>query len=116
MPEQWSRTGSSRSHPTAWNRGLRVGRINQVDPVPLHYSDDPIIAVRGDGRSRVNVRNAPLTTAKVLTTVPYGTPFAAIGRTANGQWIEVQNAAYVGWIAREVLFTPGNFDSLPITG
>ncbi|MBI1258727.1 MAG: SH3 domain-containing protein [Chloroflexi bacterium] len=101
--------------PDCMESRITVGRINQVDPVPLHYSDDPIIAVQGDGQNRTNVRIAPLTTAKVLTTVPYGTPFAAIGRTANGQWIQVQDAAYVGWVAREVLFTPSNLDMLPIT-
>jgi hypothetical protein len=102
--------------PDCMESKIQVGRISQVDPAPLRYSDAPIVALRGDGQNRINIRNAPLTTARVLTTVPYGTPFAAVGRTANGQWIEVQNAAYVGWVFHQILFTPGNLDSLPVTG
>ena len=102
--------------PDCMESTIRVNRVSQVDPVPLHYSDDPIVAIQGDGRNRVNIRSTPLSTAKVLTTVPYGTSFAAIGRTANSKWVQVQNAAYVGWIAREVLFPASNLNSLPITG
>lgn len=95
---------------------IQVGRLNQTDPAPLRGGDFPVIAVRGDG-SRVNIRQAPSLTANVLRTVPYGTVYAAIGRSADDEWIQVQTAAYRGWVSRLVLFAEAsNLDSLPVTG
>ena len=102
--------------PDCMESSIQIGRVNQIDPAPLRYSANPMIAVRGDGRNPFNVRAAPSSTAKVLITAPVGTIYAAIGRTADGKWIQIENAAYMGWIGRETLFTPGNLDSLPVTG
>ncbi len=102
--------------PDCMESPIQIGRVNQIDPAPVRYSDNPIVAVRGDEVHRINVRNAPSTDARVITTVPYGAYFAAVGRTADSQWIQVQSAAYVGWLATETLFTPGNLAALPVTG
>jgi hypothetical protein len=102
--------------PDCMESPVQVGRLNQPDPAPLRYTAAPVLAVRGDG-FRANVRRAPSSTANVLVSVPYGTIFAAIGRTEDGAWIQVINAAYEGWIARQVLFAEEiNLDQLPITG
>jgi SH3-like domain-containing protein len=94
---------------------VQIGRVSQIDPAPLRYSLDPIFVVRGDGY-RANVRQSPNTTARILVSVPAGTIFAAIGRTDDGNWLRVQNAAYEGWISRQVLYAEnGNFEALPVT-
>lgn len=103
--------------PDCMETPVQVGRLNQADPAPLRAGNLPVLAVRGDGVNRVNVRRTPEAAQNVLVTVPYGTVFAAIGRSASGEWIQVQLAAYRGWVSRMVLFADSsNLDLLPITG
>lgn len=102
--------------PDCMDTPVQVARVNQTDPAPLRLTDQPLVEIRGDNRDRSNVRRAPSTDASVLTTVPYGTVFAAVGHTADDKWVHVQNAAYDGWVAVEVLFTEGDLSSLPVEG
>jgi Bacterial SH3 domain len=94
----------------------QIGRISQIDPAPLRYTTSPLVALQGDLRNRINVRATPATNGRVLATLPYGTVFAAVGRNNRGNWIQVQNAALVGWVGADTLFTPGDLAQLPVTG
>ena len=102
--------------PDCVDNAIQIGRISQPDPAPLRFTPDTLVVVRGDGHNRVNLRRSPSTDAGVLTTIGYGTPYAAVGRTANSQWVQVENAGYSGWLAAETLFTGADLSSLPVTG
>jgi SH3-like domain-containing protein len=88
--------------------------ISQADPVPMRLTGSIILAVKGNGRDRINLRSAPDDKSKVITSVPYGTIFAAVGVSSNRNWVRLQNANYEGWVARSSLFAPGNLESLPV--
>ncbi len=100
--------------PDCLGTSIHIAGLNQVDPVPLRLIGGIVVAVKGDGRNRINLRAAPDDKSTVLTAAPYGTVFAAVGVSANGNWVKLENAVYSGWVARSVLFAPSNFDSLPV--
>lgn len=93
---------------------VEIAGINQLDPAPLPASGAPLLAIKGDGRNRINLRSAPDDKADVITTVPSGSVFTAVGVSANGEWVKLENTVYSGWVARSVLFAPANLDGLPI--
>jgi hypothetical protein len=102
--------------PDCMDNQPQIGRDATVDPAPLRYTTAPLVALQGDLRNRINLRAAPSTDGRVIITLPYGTIMAALGRTTDGKWVQVQNAVYVGWVAAETLFTPGDLALLPVTG
>ncbi len=102
--------------PDCLDTTLRVSRVNETDPAPLRNLTGSLVALQGDLHNRINVRATPTTTGHILATLPYGTVFTAIGRTQRGTWIQVQNAAYQGWVFADSLFTPGDLALLPVTG
>jgi hypothetical protein len=63
----------------------------------------------------VNVRAAPDTDAAVIDLVPNSRVFAAIGRSESGEWIQVQNALYTGWLATHLIAANGDLMQLPVT-
>jgi hypothetical protein len=62
----------------------------------------------------VNLRATPGTDAPVIATAYNGQVFAAIGRTALGDWIQVQNAVYTGWLADFLVKANIDIGELPI--
>lgn len=62
----------------------------------------------------VSVRSGPGTQFRQIAVVDNGTVFRATGRTADGEWIRLQNARYQGWIATFLLTSNGSFANLPI--
>ncbi len=102
--------------PDCMDTTIQIAHVNQVDPAPLRITDQALVTIRGDGRNRSNIRRTPATDASVVTTVPFGAVLAAVGRSADDKWVQVENASFEGWVAVEVLFTEGNLSALPITG
>ncbi len=102
--------------PDCMDSTIQIAHVNQVDPAPLRMTDRALVVIRGDGVNRSNIRREPSTEANVITTVTYGTVLAAIGRSADDKWVQVENASFTGWVAVEVLFTEGNLSALPVTG
>ncbi len=64
---------------------------------------------------RANLRLEPGIEFPRITATRNGTVFAAIGRDESGEWIQVQNARFEGWIARFLLAPNGDVMRLPIT-
>jgi hypothetical protein len=62
----------------------------------------------------VYLRQGPSTSTPVRATLRYGTTLAALGRTADGAWIQVQDARYTGWVAAYLLTPSGDFSTLPV--
>ncbi len=102
--------------PDCMDTAIQIAHVTQTDPAPLRFTHRALVEIRGDTHNRSNIRRAPSTDASVLTTVPYGKVFAAVGRSADNKWVHVQDAAYDGWVAVEVLFTEGDLSALPIEG
>lgn len=64
--------------------------------------------------SRVSLRGGPGTQFPQRELIDNGTVFRAIGRSTDGEWIQVQNARYRGWIATFLLTSNGEVSYLPI--
>jgi hypothetical protein len=62
----------------------------------------------------INVRADPGENAQVIETAYNGQVFVPLGRTALGDWIQVQNAAYTGWVASFLLRPNIDIGELPI--
>ncbi len=73
------------------------------------------ILVTAFSYERANLRLEPGLEFPRITATSNGTVFAAIGRDAAGEWIQVQNARFEGWIARFLLAPNGDIMQLPIT-
>ncbi len=89
--------------PRPANAGQAVG------PIP---HPDVTIVVDRDG---VNVRSIPAIGAPVLVTVNAGYSTNIIGRSGDGQWVEVKIAGQIGWIGTAVLaIVNGDINSAPV--
>ncbi|MBK8049551.1 MAG: SH3 domain-containing protein [Anaerolineales bacterium] len=67
--------------------------------------------------SRLNVRSGPSTDYKVLAKAEAGDVFTVVGRTENGDWLQVEPAdesGASGWAAAEYLQIDGDASSLPV--
>ena len=82
------------------------------DPVPLRLPPGPTAVVRTTGT--INIRALPTQNSTSLGLLENRTPFAAIGRNAAGDWIQVRNARYEGWIATRLLGVNAEVTSLVI--
>ncbi|HVU12244.1 MAG TPA: SH3 domain-containing protein, partial [Phototrophicaceae bacterium] len=89
--------------PRPANAGQAVG------PIP---HPDVTIVVDRDG---VNVRSIPALGAPVLVTVNAGYSTNIIGRSGDGQWVQVKIAGQIGWIGTAVLaIVNGDINSAPV--
>jgi hypothetical protein len=93
---------------------IPIDRVNSADPAPQRDAMHQLVMVRGDERNPVNLRSAPTINSLRVTTLPYRTVLAVLGRNERGTWLRVQNATFSGWISTMVIFPPGNINSLPI--
>lgn len=64
----------------------------------------------------LRLRSAPDTNADTLARIPFTTVVQAVGRTANGQWLQVTYAGQTGWVAARYGRADGSITGLPITG
>ncbi|MGQ9850519.1 MAG: SH3 domain-containing protein [Aggregatilineaceae bacterium] len=62
----------------------------------------------------VYLRQGPSTSTAIQATLRSGTTLAALARTADGAWIQVQDARYAGWVAAYLLTPSGDFSTLPV--
>lgn len=65
----------------------------------------------------VNARSAPSVDGALLLVVPNGAVLPAVGRTADGEWIQVQLPdGQLAWMARAVINVSDNIDTAPVDG
>ena len=62
----------------------------------------------------LRLRAAPDENSETLARIPYTTIVQAIGRSANSEWLQVQYAGQVGWVAARFGRLNGSFNSLPV--
>ncbi|HVO71969.1 MAG TPA: SH3 domain-containing protein [Aggregatilineaceae bacterium] len=89
-----------------------VSLIRTQAPNNIRFPDGPRAVVLT--AAGINVRSGPGTDWPVLRVVPYGTTYAATGRTANGDWIRVENALYTGWLANLLVALNSPRSNLPV--
>jgi hypothetical protein len=96
-----------------------VGQTPVVIPVantvsPFDTANDGPQAIVDTLQAGVNVRAEPSTDSEAITTAYDGQVFSVTGRTALGDWIQVQNAIYTGWMADFLLKPNISIGELPI--
>jgi hypothetical protein len=82
-------------------------------PFDMRYTNQAGAIVR-TLQSGVNARSGPDTSFRVVDVVPSGRYYAAVGRTALGDWVQIQNATYTAWIAISLIDLNGDLSDLPI--
>jgi hypothetical protein len=70
------------------------------------------------GPNPLNVHISPSLTSQTVATLPAGQSVTALGKTASGEWIEIEAPGQPGktyWVYKTLVqFTSGNLDSLPV--
>lgn len=82
------------------------------DPETLRYTPDLLVTVEVSGG--VSMRTGPGLAYPEVTVIPNQSVLAAVARTTDLKWIQVQNARYAGWVGTGTLRPNGDFESLPI--
>lgn len=93
-------------------RPLAVSTVQTRAPFDALWEGHMLVTVYST--AGVYLRQGPSTDTRILTTLRYGTTLAALGRTADGAWIQVQDARYSGWAAAYLLTPGGDFSTLPV--
>jgi len=81
---------------------------------PFDYMLDDQLLVTVYTSGGIYMRSGPSRNFAVIATLGNGDSLAAIGRSADGEWIQVQNARYTGWIAAFLLAPNGDLSLLPV--
>lgn len=89
-----------------------IPTVNTQAPVDVYFAGPR--AIVSTLQAGVNVRAAPSENAAVLAIVPNSSVFAATGRTASGDWIQVQTATYTGWLAEFLVKPNVAIEDLPV--
>ena len=95
--------------------------LGQPVPVPAFNTRAPFdlglargLLVTVSNNIDVNMRSGPSTSTAVVTTIPNGTIFAALGRSEDGSWLRVNNAGFSGWLSSGLVAANGDIQSLPV--
>jgi len=81
-------------------------------PVNVRSAEGMLVTVASS--TTVNLREEPAISSLALAGIPNGYVFEAIGRDRSGDWIQVQDARYLGWIASYLLVPNGDLLSLGV--
>jgi len=86
---------------------------NTISPVDALFPGRPLATVLP---ARGNLRDGPGTDYELVTVLTRGQVMLPIGRDSRGDWIKVQNAAYIGWIPAVFLAVNTDVEELPVLG
>jgi hypothetical protein len=87
--------------------------VTSEAPVEVRFPPGPR-AIVTTLQAGVNVRADTNAEADIVDLVPNGRIFAVTGRTALGDWIQVNNGAYTGWMADFLLDLNVDLSDVPI--
>lgn len=94
-----------------------TGSISSLPVAGTSDGNGDSTGVRGKLTSSLRLRTGPGTNYPQIALVPWGAVVDIRGRSANGQWLQVQSGTQVGWVLRSyVIVVSGNLLSVPITG
>lgn len=90
----------------------------QATPGPTVTATALVWTVTNPGPNPLNTHVSPSLTAETIAVLNAGDSATALGKSANGEWIEIELPGQTGqlaWVyASLISFTSGNMDSLPI--
>ncbi len=105
--------------PTAVDTGATGNNAPAAEAQPTAASApaaDPAQEVVTINAELVNIRGGSSTNDAIVTTATQGQQFALLGRSADGQWVQVaQNGTAVGWIAAEFVTIGAGATAAPNT-
>lgn len=88
--------------------------LTTIEPVPVRFSqEEPMGFIRSNGV--VNLRVLPTTDGSIVGQVTNREVFAVIGRNGEGDWYQVRNGRYEGWVASFLIGINADPVLLPIT-
>jgi hypothetical protein len=87
-----------------------VPKVDTRAPRDSYFPPGPLVTTS----RRVNLRAGPGTDYAILTTLGMGRVLRATGRDEAGDWIQVQNARYTGWLSQSLTVLNGELLSLPV--
>jgi hypothetical protein len=93
---------------------IQATALAERDPVPVRFTDTPLLTVNSPDRGKVNLRSAPSTDAETITFFDSGVILGALGRNEAGDWIYVENARYSGWILSLLATVNAEIVNLPV--
>ena len=87
-------------------------------PTPAPSSQPPlpgtaIVTVRTQ-TGILNVRSAPDTTSKIITTLNAGQAAVVLGKNTSGDWWQIEVQGGVGWVFGELVDFKGDVESVPV--
>lgn len=91
---------------------LAVSAAQTRAPFDHALAGQPLVTAHA--ANGVNLRAGPGLSAAILTRLNTGATLAALGRSADGQWIRVQDARYAGWMAAYLLTPNADLSRLPV--
>lgn len=100
--------------PDCLDTPLPAPAVSQRDPAPLRFSGVPIATVQT--ADFANIRQGPGTNTPIVGAVDDGDLFALIGRNQAGDWYQIRNARYEGWMASYLMFSNADLERIPIVG
>lgn len=100
--------------PDCMTARIPIPNSNERDPADLHIQDGEGLMLMTRTNDTANIRSAPSTNANVVVGLRNGRPLRAIGRNSAGDWVQVENARYTGWISRLVFNANGDVMTLPV--
>jgi len=112
-----SRTGLSTAPIDCTEQPPAVIAVTRTtSPVDVWGSPVPLVSVYSAQTAAVNLRSDPSTDGAVIANPVNDTVFAAVGRNAAGDWVQVQNAYETGWLADFLVRSNINIMNLPVVG
>jgi hypothetical protein len=93
---------------------IPISNSNERDPADLHIQDEEGLMLTTRTNDTANIRSAPSTSASVVVGLRNGRLLRAVGRNSAGDWVQVENARYTGWISRLVFNANGDVMTLPV--
>ncbi len=91
---------------------VRIPVVFERAPSDLRFPGGMLVTI--EAQKNANLRESPNTNANILTFFPSGAVLQATGRTEDGEWIQVRNARFSGWMAEFLLVPNGDLSTLPV--
>lgn len=91
---------------------LAVSTAQTRAPFDHALTGQPLVTAHS--ANGVNLRRGPGLGTAILTRLDSGTTLAALGRSADGDWIRVQDARYAGWVAAYLVTPNADLSRLPV--
>jgi hypothetical protein len=92
---------------------VNVNQLDTQSPSDLHFSEGPLAVITGV--RRVVLREGPDVLDREITTFNGGKVLQAVGRTEDGEWVQVQTGAFTGWVFSSLVVANTDIDALPVT-